>query len=122
MDLELEFISTDIIKQMPLKKKIDYILEKVEENKILVLDSPMTAPESSRLIEETMNKISDEFPGIEVSTLSDPNLEGWKEKLIKVLGGNPGGLTVIGPSKVVKKIKKDPRRITLMAGEEKKSE
>jgi hypothetical protein len=120
MEIQLEFIAMEVFKSMGLDDKIEYILERVEEDKILVLDGAMTAPEASKLIEETMRKISEKFPGIEISTLHESSLDGWREKVIRVLGGSPGGLTVIGPSKLVKKVKQDPKRITLLAGEEKK--
>lgn len=120
MDIELEFISMEVLKDMALEEKIDYILEKVGGEKILVIDSPLAMGESSRLIEETMKKVSDKFPGIEVSTLNESQEEGWRGRLIKALGGTTGGLTVVGPSKLVKKVKQDPRRITLMAGSGKK--
>lgn len=120
MELELEFISMEVFREMELQEKISYILEHVKEDKILVLDGAMSHMESSRLIQATMEGISDDFPGIEVSTLHESNINGWREKVVSLLGGNPGGLTVIGPSKLVKKVKQDPRRITLLAGDQKK--
>jgi len=77
----------------------------------------MSAREESALIEATMKKIGKKFPGIEVSTLRERTAEGFREKLIRILGGSTGGLTVIGPSKLIKSVKKQPQQISLLAGE-----
>ncbi|HHQ45108.1 MAG TPA: DUF2073 domain-containing protein [Candidatus Altiarchaeales archaeon] len=121
MEVKLEFISMEVFKSMSLEEKISYILEHVKQDKILVLDGAMTPQEESKLIEATMEKVSDDFPGIEVSTLQDRSLESWRESLIRMLGGSPRGLSVIGPSRLVSKVKKDPRRITIFAGAEQKN-
>ena len=86
------------------------------------MEESLTPYEDSKLIEHTMEEVSDKFPGIEVSTLWGDEETGGRnsirERLIKLLGGSTGGLTVIGPSKFVKEIKKDPQRISLLASEE----
>ncbi|HDN83235.1 MAG TPA: DUF2073 domain-containing protein [Candidatus Altiarchaeales archaeon] len=115
MALELEFLASDVLESMESEEKIKFILRKIKENKILVIDSQLSSFEESKLIEETMKNIDNKFTGIEISTLSQSNVSGLREKLIRILGGKKGGLTVIGPSKIVKKIKKDPRKILLFA-------
>ena len=71
--------------------------------------------EEAKLIEVTMETVSDKFPGIEVSTLSEKAELGIRGRLIKMLGGRTGGLTVVGPSRLIKKIKKEPQKISLLA-------
>jgi len=117
MSIELEFISSDVLSKKESDEKIKYILDRIKKNKILVVEESMSALEESRLIEATMNQINNKFSGIEISTLKDKSLEGIRQKLIRFLGGSTGGLTVIGPSKMIRKIKKQPQRISLLAGE-----
>lgn len=117
MDVEIEFISSDALKGKSTNEKIKYILDCVKQDKIIVVEESLTSFEETKLIEETMKLINKKFPGIEVSTLRDKKTEGVRDFLIRALGGSTGGLTVIGPSKLIKKIKKEPTQINLLAGE-----
>jgi hypothetical protein len=114
-NIELEFISSDILDEKKGEDKMKYILDKVRENKILVMEESLSSTEEAKLIEETMRSISEKFSGIEVSTLREKSDSGIREKIIKLLGGRTGGLTVIGPSKLIKQIKKEPKRISVLA-------
>jgi hypothetical protein len=116
MKIELEFISSEILDPMGREEKMDYILERIKKNKILITEGSLSPGEEARLIEETMKRINNKFPGIEVSTLKEKTTRGFREKVIKMLGGKTGGLTVIGPSKLIKKIKKEPQQILVLAG------
>jgi len=118
MEIQLEFITADVLDGMKVEEKMNYILERVKDDKILVIEEGMSVIEESALIEATMNQVNKKFPGIEVSTLREKNDRGIRERLIRVLGGRTGGLTVIGPSKIVKEIKKDPKRITMLASQD----
>jgi hypothetical protein len=119
-NIELEFISSQILDQLSGDDKMKFVLERIKENKILVVEGSLSSTEEAKLIEATMKDISDKFPGIEVSTLRDKAESGIKEKIIKMLGGKTGGLTVIGPSKLIKQIKKEPQRISIFAGDKTK--
>ncbi len=112
--IELEFISSDILVSKNEDERIEYILDRVKKNKILIMEGSLSPMEESRLIEIDMTQISDEFPGIEFATLGEKE-KGFREKIIHLLGGKTGGLTVVGPSRLVKRIKKDPKRIFLLA-------
>ena len=122
MDIELEFISSEILKKkIGSKNKVNYILDKVRGNKILILEESLSFEERKKLMEADMAQIDNEFTGIEFDTLGGDELgKTWVEKLkkniIKILGGKTGGLTVIGPSKLIREIKKHPQKISLLAG------
>lgn len=116
-EIEIEFISSDVMKSKSVDERMKYILDNVKDNKILVIEESMSPQEEAALIEETMKQVSKKFQGIEVSTLREKTEDGLKEKLIRLLGGSTGGITVIGPSKLVKRIKKEPQQITMLAGE-----
>lgn len=113
--IELEFISSEVLDEKSGEDKMKFILDKIKENKILVMEEGLSTAEEVRLIETTMREVSDKFPGIEVSTLGEKSEKGIKDKLIRMLGGRTGGLTVIGPSKLIKKVKKEPQQISLLA-------
>lgn len=118
MKIEIEFISSDVLEGREIDEKMDYILDRIRANKILVVEESLSPMEETQLIEATMKQVSEKFPGIEVSTLREKTEGGLRERIIKMLGGRTGGLTVIGPSKLVKKIKKEPTRISLFAEKE----
>ena len=119
MDIELEFISSDMLEGKLPDEKMKFLLDKIKDNKIIVIEESLSTQEETLLIEETMRQISKKFPGVEISTLRERSAEGFKERIIKMLGGRTGGLTVIGPSKLIKKIKKEPKKISVLAGEKK---
>lgn len=115
MKIELEFISSDVLESKKDNEKMNFILDKIKENKILVIEENLSSLEESRLIEATMRQINEKFPGIEISTLGEKTDKGVKRRFIKFLGGKAGGLTVIGPSKLIKRIKKEPMQISMIA-------
>ena len=95
--------------------RVNFILKKIRQNKILVMEESISTVEEARLIEATMKQVSDNFPGIEVSTLGGKSNRGIRERIIRLLGGKTGGLTVIGPSRLIKRIKKEPQQISVLA-------
>lgn len=115
MKIELEFISSDTLASKSEDDKMKFILDKIKDNKILVMEESLTTTEESRLIEATMLMVTRKFPGIEVSTLREDASPGIREKIIRLLGGKRGGLTVIGPSKLIKRVKKEPKKISMWA-------
>jgi hypothetical protein len=62
-----------------------------------------------------MKAISKDFPGIEISSFGE-ELPGMRNSLIKMLGGKTSGLTIVGPSNLVKEIKRDPDKLRVFAG------
>lgn len=116
MDIEIEFISGEIIRPMNTDEKVEYILGRISKNTLLVVEESLTLQEETRLIEATMEKIDDKFSGVEISTLRSKDRSGLVKRAIHLLGGTTGGLTIIGPSKLVKSIKKEPQKIMVLAG------
>ncbi len=110
MAVQIEFVSSKTLKQMPSAKKIAMVLDRVKKNTILVLEEPLTADEERSLIRETMKIITKNFPGIEISSLS-PSEPDLRSAIIGLLGGRTSGLTVVGPANLVKEMKKDPNKL-----------
>ncbi len=119
MSIQIEFVSSDSLAGKSSNEKIKFILGIVKQDKILVLEEPLTPGEEKQLISSTMASVSKNFPGIEVCSLGDAhdaNAQNLKTKLIKWLGGKTSGLTVVGPSNLVKQVKRDPGKLRLWAG------
>ncbi|MDD5317556.1 MAG: DUF2073 domain-containing protein [Candidatus ainarchaeum sp.] len=121
--IEIEFLSAEVLSQQPGAKKIEFLVGNLRKGKILVLEDPLSLGEETRLIEATMKKVSPNFPGIEIGTLGGTvignggEFRSLRESIIRMLGGKPRGLTVIGPSQLVQQIKKDPESLSWRAGE-----
>jgi len=132
--LKMDFVSSVALDGKTGEKKINFILGKVKDGSILVVDGVLTPNEEMDLIKETMRRVDDGFPGIEVCSLKK-QLKGWKqffdtlsngtEKLSNSiwvgLTGKPKkmklktGITLIGPAKIIKNIKKNPDSFSVSA-------
>jgi len=79
MDIELEFISSDALKEkIGTENKVNYILDRVRGNKILILEESLSYEERKKLMEADMAQIDDEFTGIEFDTLGgDEIVKTW---------------------------------------------
>lgn len=117
MTLEIEFLSSNMLKEKRGYEKISFILYKIKEGKILILEEPLTMIEQSKLIEETMIGVDDKFKGIEVASLGEEN-KSFASKIAALLGIRKG-ITVIGPATVIKRLRqeKEPQKILMSAAE-----
>lgn len=115
--VQIEFISADVLKDKTARQKSDYLVAEIKKakNRILVLEGSLSRSEEKDLIAKTMAEISKSFPGIEIASLGEEPSD-FRAQLFKILGGRPGGLTVIGPSSLVKQIKRDPNKLSLWTG------
>lgn len=113
MALEIEFLSSSVLKEKVGREKISFILHKIKEGKILILEEPLTVIEQSKLIEGTMSEVDDKFKGIEVATLGEEN-KSIASKIAALLGIKKG-ITIIGPATIIKKMKKEkePQKILM---------
>jgi len=117
MTIELEFISSDVLKEKKGYEKISFILYKIKDRKILILEEPLTAIEKAQLIEEVMRVVNEKFKGIEVATLGEEN-KSFASKIAALLGVRKG-ITVIGPATIIQQIKQErhPEKILMAASD-----
>ena len=132
--LKMSFISSTMLHGKNKKERIEFILNKVKDGTILITDGVMRPEDEMDLIKETMRKVDSGFPGIEVCSLQKQasGLSVITEKIsdqgekIKgafssmagnkdVTGKIKSGLTLIGPAKYIKRIKKDPDQFSVFA-------
>ncbi|MEM5773098.1 MAG: DUF2073 domain-containing protein [Candidatus Aenigmatarchaeota archaeon] len=133
MKLKFDFVSSAVLESKPRDKRINFILNKVKDGTILVTDGVMSPEEEMELIKETMRRVDDGFPGIEVASLKKPvsGIAKWIEKFSeqkdkvkiffaslagekKVSTGLKTGLTLIGPAKYIRQVKKNPNSFSVL--------
>jgi hypothetical protein len=132
--LKMDFISSSLLNGKSKKNKINFILNRVKNGSILVLNGVLRPDEEIELIKETMRRVDDGFPGIEVCSLKKQT-KGWKQFfealsesgerlqdfIWRHLTGETAkkslktGLTLIGPAKIIKEIKKNPESFSVKA-------
>ena len=99
MEIKMDLISEDKINSMSSTEKLRFILDGVKSGNIVILEGGLTTEEQMQLIELTMTEVDDDFPGIE--------LNGYPSKRSFFNLRKKTRLTVIGPAKMMRTIKKD---------------
>jgi hypothetical protein len=131
--LKFDFVSSATLDDKPKDNRINFILNKVKDGTILVTDGVLKPEEEIDLIKETMRRVDDGFPGIEVASLKKPmkgmmnvfeKMVDSKERMQSLIAGLTGrpvertsmrtGLTLIGPAKFIKKVKKNPNSFSVL--------
>ena len=113
--VKIEFLSRSILEGKSFDENLDFIMEKVKSDVILVLEEGLTPEEKKKLIERSVSEIDDNFPGIEFSGFnSNP---GIFEKILSVLTGHERkeGLVIVGSSKIMEKVGEEKDMISLLA-------
>ena len=103
--------------------RIRKLLTLAKQDKIVLLQGRLDKEEEAELIKATMEEINKEFKGIELAVMDNMGggaLTGFgrlKDGFANMLLGNRGGLTLVGPANVVKKVKKNPKKLQFMIEE-----
>lgn len=119
--LSLQVIPFAEIEKLSISERVKRILNLILSNKIVLIHGRLRAEEEARLIEDTMAMVDHikGFKGIELAII-EPNMrdKGIFDKMrygiAKSLVGDSAALTVIGPSSIVKEIRRDPKKIELL--------
>ena len=113
--LRIKFVPYERLKEEKFKK----ILKDLAGNTIILVDAKLDAKEEAALIAETMRNVSDKFTGIELSSIeintneNNGHYQRFKSALIQRIIGKKRGMTVLGPAKIVQKIKRNPEELLL---------
>lgn len=99
MEIKMDLISEDKINAMTSIEKLRFVLDGVKAGKIVILEGGLTSEEQMNLIELTMTEVNEDFPGIEMSGY--PSKKGFLNLRRKTR------LTVVGPARVMRTIRKD---------------
>ncbi len=119
--LSLQVIPFAEIERMGISERVKKILHLVLGNRIVIIHGRLRPEEEARLIEDTMALVDHvkNFKGIELAVV-EPDLKNqsllvkMRYGIAKRLVGDSSALTVIGPSSIVKEIKRDPKKIELL--------
>ena len=120
--ITLQFIPYVEVENLNSTERINKLLKAVKESKIVVLEGRLKPHEEAELIKQTMEQIDDTFKGIELKVIRPEKKDLQLSKRLKsllasFLLGDRSGLTIIGPARIVKKIKEDPENIQLIMEE-----
>ncbi|EHK00719.1 hypothetical protein HRED_00743 [Candidatus Haloredivivus sp. G17] len=115
----IEFLAKDKLSGDSFEEKLDSVLEKVKDNYVLVLEEGWTPEEKSSLIQASMEEIDDDFPGVEFLGLDSGNSRFDKAKELfynRVLDKEyREGLTIVGNSRVMEKVKEERDTVSFLA-------
>lgn len=109
--IRMDFLSRDSLIEMSFEEKMEMIIDKVKDGSVVVLEHGFVPQEEMELIERTMQEINTKFSGIEICSFGRQGGNIVHKIVDKIFPRSP--LTVIGPSKMVKDIKKDPESFSL---------
>ena len=115
----LHFVPYTEIERLSGVGRIRKLLTLAKEDKIVLLQGKLKQEEEAELIKTTMEEINKEFKGIELAVINPSQtakdgLQKFKYDMLGYLFGDTQGLTIIGPSSIVKKIRNDPDKIELL--------
>jgi len=117
--LTLQFVPYSEIENLDSKARINKLLSIVKSQRIVLMQGRLKPEEETMLIMDTMAQIRKEFKGIEVCTIypEEKDLQFFnrmKKEMVKFLIGHRDGVTIIGPSSIVKEVRRNPNKIELL--------
>lgn len=115
----MEFFSRAKLQDRSFEEKMEEIMDKVRESAVLVLEEGWSAEQKRKFIQKTMEEADEEFPGVEFMGLdpSDNRLERAKSFVFDTVLGQDyrSGLTIVGNSRVMEKMKEEKHSISFLA-------
>ena len=111
-DINLDLISQSKTNSMGKMEKIQYILDKVKDGKIVIVEAGLTPEEESTLIEQTMMGINEEFTGIEIESYVEPEQKSsLLSKMFSSFDSKNMTPKLIGPADKVESVYKDTEHL-----------
>jgi hypothetical protein len=121
----IEFLSKEKLNSVEFEEKLDLVLEKVKDNAVLVLEESWAPGEKRELIKTSMEEVDDDFPGVEFMGLNSENTRLEKARNFvydKFLNEDyRRGITIVGNSRVMEKIKEEKDTVSFLAKMEEES-
>ena len=118
MGIGVQILSYSTIKNLDTDKKVKKIIKIIQEGKIVMLEGRLEPKEEYEITKSALKKVNDDFSGIEIGFLSSDSsnnfVEKIKNKILELIAKNRFGITVIGPSKIIKEIKMDPNKLEVL--------
>ena len=115
----IEFISREKLADKDFEQKLNLVLKKVKSNAVLVLEESWSPREKSNLIQTSMQEVDEDFPGVEFMGLEkDPSKINRAKRMVYNTIMNDEyrrGLTIVGNSRVMDKIKEERDSVSFLA-------
>ncbi|MEW6069961.1 MAG: DUF2073 domain-containing protein [Candidatus Thermoplasmatota archaeon] len=113
--VKINLISIQKLNELTTPEKIKFIIDEVKSGTVLVLERGLSPFEEVQLIEKTMGEIDNEtFIGIEIERYADSDIKkSWLSRIFKRTA-KTSRMTVIGPARLLKTIRKDSKVIEAM--------
>ena len=107
-----------LVKYQNLMKSLNMVFNELMHGAIIVIDAKLTPQEEAFLIQEAMKLISERFSGIEIgsvhlSQLKGGAFDGVRQKLAERMLGKKMGITIIGPSNIIRSIERSGEELQL---------
>lgn len=121
--IRVDLLRESQLKDMGRTEKIRYIIDRVREGRVVILEHGLNPDEHALLIEKTMTEIDhDEFTGVDVESYPDTERSRSDDRSIldKIFNRNnksESDLTVIGPASRMKTLHKDSNQISTLLKE-----
>lgn len=115
----IEFLSNEKLRDSDFEEKLELVIEKVKDNAVLVLEEGWRPEEKRKLIEESLEEADEDFPGVEFMGLESEDSRFRKAREIfynRILNEDyRKGLTIVGNSRVMEKIKEEKDSVSFLA-------
>ncbi len=116
---QMDLVSEHRLAEMAPVEKVRFIIDRVKEGKILVLEKGLSPEEEASLIEMTMTLIEpDGFSGIEMESYPSEVDTSFFGRILKK-NTVKARLTVIGPADQLKTLRKDRNMISALISTQK---
>ncbi len=118
--ITFQYISSAQLHAMHINTQVQFILDQIHQQKILIIEGRLKATQEATLIRRTMEAVEknpDTFAGIEIGvirsdiTIAKTFREKIKRKLTTMIVGENRGLTIIGPAQIIESIEQEPNKI-----------
>ncbi|MFW6026283.1 MAG: OapB/ArvB family protein [Nanoarchaeota archaeon] len=114
----VQVLSYELLKNYSNSQKIKKILDIVKLGHVVMIEGKLNPILEAELITKALSIYSSKFTGIEVAYLNSVKskniIDKFRDSLLKLLAKDRMGITVIGPSKIVKEIKMDPNQLEIL--------
>ncbi len=103
LEFSIYYINAEDYFKMSNKERVNKIIYLLKNRNIIVIDAVLPPSDELEIIKEVINNVDNSFKGIEISTIKKKE-NNW---LNKFLLKKQKGLTIIGPSNIIKKLEKE---------------
>ena len=118
--VRVDLLRESQMNDMGRTEKIRYIIDRVREGRVVILEHGLDPDEHALIIEKTMTEIDhDDFTGVDVESYPDTETSrsddrSILDKLVNRNNQNDSDLTVIGPASRMKTLHQDSDHISTL--------